>query len=305
MSSPVIRLLGAVAAVSLVCGVGPWEGTVPRAFAETAPARIVSLAPSLTELVFALGLGSHLVGVTHQCNFPPQAAALPKVGTFLVPNVEAVLAARPEIVLVTPSPANQRAVEQLASLGVRVKVVNPQSVEELEESIRSVSEALGVPDRGAELAGKFAASVAATEQAVRHCGVRKVLFLVSRAPLIAAGGGTIQDEAIRFVRGANVAAKVGTGWPKVSIEFILREAPEVILDASMGSEVESDSAALEFWQRFPSLPAVQRQRVVAFPDDRILRPGPRFPEGLAALARTIHPECLGVHAVPSEIGHAP
>lgn len=285
------------AALGVWVAVGGTATPEPR----TRPARVVSLAPSLTELTFALGVGDRVVGVTAQCDFPPDVRTLPKVGTFLSPNVERVLALRPDIVLATPSPANRRAVEQLRNLGVRVFVVDPQSVTDLAESMRVVGAELGVAERGRELSEQFRASIEEVRQRVAQSRPRKVLFVVGRNPLIAVGRGTIQDELVRLAAGVNIVA--AHGWPKVSVEFVLREAPEVILDATMGSEALAESAGADFWQRFTSLPAVQNHRVISFMDDRVLRPGPRLPEGLRALAWAIHPEAFSDEHEPAGQGH--
>ncbi|MCX8071940.1 MAG: cobalamin-binding protein [Candidatus Binatia bacterium] len=270
-------------------------GGVARA--DGAPQRIVSLAPALTELVFALGVGDRLVGATAQCDFPPQALTLPRVGTFLSPNVEAVLHARPDIVLVSPSPGNRRAVEQLRNLGLRVFVVDPQTVQDLAATVRQVGKALGVEEHADRLADRFVASIEATQRLVASCPPRKVLFVVGRNPLIAVGSGTMQDELIHLAGGTNVVR--AHGWPKVSIESVLQAGPEVIIDATMGSDSTNAGDGVAFWDQFPLLPAVKNRRVVIRADDRILRPGPRLPEGLRALAEDIHPEAF-TNVAPAE-----
>ncbi len=288
----------------MLCGALCTFATFGSALAETSskPARVVSLAPSLTELAFALGVGDRVVGVTEQCDFPPEVRALTRVGTFLMPNVERVLALEPDIVLATPSPANRRAVEQLRNLGLHVLVVDPQSVADLAETIRVVATALGVAERGQALSQSFLATVEEVERLVAQSRPRRVLFVVGHTPLIAVGRGTIQDELIRRAGGVNVVA--ASGWPKVSIEFVLREVPELILDATMGTEATSAADVGKFWQRFSSLPAWKNRRIVTFADDRVLRPGPRLPEGLRALARAIHPEAFGDASALGEGGHA-
>ncbi|GIW44580.1 MAG: ABC transporter substrate-binding protein [Candidatus Binatia bacterium] len=264
----------------------------------TTPQRIVSLAPSLTELVFALGLGERLVGVTGQCNFPAEALALPKVGTFLMPNVETVLALEPDVVLAMPSPGNRRAVERLGRLGVRLVVVDPQNVPQLVESFRVVGTALGVRERAEKLCRRFVESLEATQRLVRRAQPRRVLFLVGRNPLIAVGRETIQDEVLGLAGATNVVRH--QGWPKVSVEFVLRENPEVIIDASMGSEATAGEESAAFWQRFSSLQAVKDGRVLVFADDRVLRPGPRLAEAVRALAEHIHPEVFSAKITGEE-----
>lgn len=250
------------------------------------PRRVVSLAPSLTETVFALGAGDRLVGVTEQCDFPPAAADLPKTGTFLEPNVEAVLALQPDVVLAVPGPANRDEVNLLRSLGVRVEVFDEKGVKGVFATIHRAGEVLGVPDRAASLEQRLRHGMRRVTRRLEGAAPRPVLFLVNREPPIAAGAGTYQDDLIRLAGGTNVAAAAGRGWPRLSLEAILAFDPEVILDGSMNGGDQPG----RFWSRFPNLRAVRSGRVHGPVPDALLRPGPRLVEALEALARFLHPE---------------
>lgn len=251
------------------------------------PRRIVSLAPSVTEIVFALGAGDRLVGATAQCDEPAEARAVDRVGTFLTPNVELVMAKQPDLVLAVPSPGNRRAVETLRQMGLRVVVMEPRSVAETRAAILQVAELLGRREVGESLAASFDRRLAGVRLAVEGKPAPRVLFLVGRNPLMVAGGGTLQDELITIAGGMNIGARAGSGWPRVDIEFVLAEAPDVLIDATMGSGAEENGT---FWSHFAELPAVRTGRVHTASDSRLLRPGPRIPEAAELVSSWVHPE---------------
>ncbi len=254
-------------------------------------ARVISLAPSATEIVYALGAGDRLVGVSAQCDFPPQVAAVDRVGTFVTPNIEAIVAKRPDLVIAVPSPGNQNPVEALQRLGLRVLVVNPSTVAEIGDTILVIARALGADAAGRAVVHGMHARMAAVEARVAGAASPRVLLVVGRTPLIAAGARTVQDELIRMAGGINVAAIAGASWPRLSVEAMVVAAPQVIIDTTMGSEGEGGADVVSgFWGAFPSLPAVRAGRVHRYAADPLLRPGPRIPDALESLARFLHPE---------------
>lgn len=251
--------------------------------------RIISLAPSITETLFALGLGDKIVGVSSYCDYPPAAAAIDRVGTFLQPNVERILTKRPDLVIAVPSPGNRGSVERLRDLGVTVLIVDPERIAQILDSIRRIADAAGVPDAGAALVARIEADLAAVEAKLRDAPRPRVLLLVGRTPFVAAGPPTYQGELLERAHATNLVTGADA-WPRLSLEFIVAQKPEVIIDASMGSEAVADrAAALAFWKDFPTLPAVRDGRVGPGASE-ILRPGPRVAETLATVARFIHPE---------------
>lgn len=258
-----------------------------------APQRIVSLAPSVTETLFALGAGDRLVGVSTYCDYPAAAARIDKVGTFLQPNVERIIAKRPDLVIAVPSPGNRAPVERLRELGIEVLVVDPARVADILAAIRRIADAVGVAEAGARLVADIEAKLAAIERRVAGAPAVRTLLLVGRSPFIAAGAGTYQDELITRARGLNVAAASGQAWPNLSLEAIVAAAPQVIIDASMGSEELGDSAAARrFWEDFPTIPAVRDDRIHGYRTYELLRPGPRVAETLAKVAEFIHPDLV-------------
>jgi iron complex transport system substrate-binding protein len=270
-------------AVLTSCEASP--STPPHA----APDRVVALAPSLTEIVYGLGEGDRLVGVCAQCDYPEEAKRLPRVGGYLSPSVEEVLGVRPDLVLAVPSPGNREAVRALERTGVRVLVAGDRTLDDLWTSIAAVADALGVPDRGAAMTTGVRADLQAVQDRVRGLPRRRVLLVVGHRPLIVAGGGTLQDELVRTAGGVNVAADAGTAFPQIPMELVVARAPDVILDAAMGSE----AGGHELFAALGTVPAVRDGRIVTLSPDALFRAGPRVGAAAAMLASAIHPEAAG------------
>lgn len=252
------------------------------------PQRIISLAPSVTETLFALGAGDAVVGVSTYCDYPPEVAKIKRVGSFLTPNVEEIVALRPDLIIGVPSPGNQDPVKTLQSLGLKVVIVEGDTVRQMRESIDTIAQAIGRPAAGRHLIEQIDARMDAIQERLRDAPQRRVLMAVGQKPLVAVGSGMFQDELIRMAHGINVAGGTGLAWPHLNIEVVIAWAPEVIIDATMGTE--ENAHALDFWRQFPSLPAVREQRLYGYRSYQLLRPGPRMPDALDTIARTIHPE---------------
>lgn len=252
------------------------------------PQRIISLAPSVTETLFALGAGDAVVGVSTYCDYPPEVAKIQRVGSFLTPNVEEIVALRPDLIIGVPSPGNADPVKTLQSLGLKVVIVEGDTVRQMRESIDTIAQAIGRPAAGRHLIEQIDARMDAIQERLRDAPQRRVLMAVGQKPLVAVGSGMFQDELIRMAHGINVACGTGLAWPHLNIEVVIAWAPEVIIDATMGTE--ENAHALDFWRQFPSLPAVREQRLYGYRSYQLLRPGPRMPDALDTIARTIHPE---------------
>jgi len=253
--------------------------------------RIVSLAPSATETVFALGMGDRLVGVSVYCDYPPAAKRIDRVGTFLTPNIEAIVAKRPDVVIAVPSPGNQNPVETLRSLGLTVVVVEPNTIAEIEDSLVTIGRAIGREAAAHALVTSIETRMATIRERVAGAPTRKVLMVVGQTPLIAVGSGLFQDELIRMAGGINLGEQGGARWPHLSVEFVIAAAPQVIIDTTMGNEERTGAGgALAFWSSFPTLPAVRDRRVYGYKEYQLLRPGPRLPEALESIARFVQPE---------------
>jgi iron complex transport system substrate-binding protein len=278
-----VRLATLFAAAALAgCAPAPAPGPTGP------PVRVVSLAPSITEVVYALGAGERLVGVCAQCDYPDAVASVPRVGGYLVPSVEVTLARRPDLVIAVPSPGNREAVRAIERAGVRVLVVHDRTLGDLWASMRAIAGALEMPAAGERLVAEVTRQLDEVHARVADRPARRVLMVVGHSPLVAVGRGTLQDELVTLAGGVNVSADAGQVWPTLTLELVVARAPEVIVDAAMGSE----TAGRELFAGLTSVPAVRSGRVVPLAGDVLLRAGPRVPEAAAALARAIHPEAF-------------
>ena len=249
--------------------------------------RIVSLAPSVTETLFALGAGPEVVGVSQYCDYPPQVRELPRVGSFLTPNLEAIIALRPTLVVGLELSSDVRQIRALNSMGYPVLLVSDDSLQEIENSIEKVGARIDRQDDAQRLVAQIQSQIAAVQQRLAHVKPLSALMLVGHQPIVAVGPGTYLDELMRIARAENIAAAAGEQWPHLSMEFIIAMRPEVILDGAMGSDPASSN---DFWQRYPTIPAVRDHRVYGYAEDPMLHAGPRVGQSLEIIARKIHPE---------------
>src|SRR5580698_10384851 len=204
--------------------------------AQSGPQRIVSLAPAITETLFALGAGPQVVGVSQYCDYPPEVLKLPKIGTFLTPNIEAIAGLRPTIVIGLQNSSDLREVRALKAMGYRTLMVNDDSIAGIEASIRTIGEAIGRAQNAHALIERIDLNVAAIEERLRVVPERRVLMVVGHQPMVAVGRGTYLDELLTMARATNIAAGSDQTWPRLSLEYIIAMRPEVILDGQMGTD---------------------------------------------------------------------
>lgn len=261
--------------------------------------RIVSLAPSMTETVFALGLQSRLAGVTDYCDYPPEALVLPKVGGALTPSLERIVELKPDVVLATTLINRRETVDSLDRLGVPVFAArDPQTVDEVVLEIASVADALGAREQGAALVAGLRARLAALDQALAVRAPRRVLFIVWHDPLITIGRKTFIADALRRAGGVSVI-DLEQDWPRISLEEVVRLDPEVLVFASSHSEAVRQTfdslAERPAWQ---GLTAV-KNRQYAVISDAVNRPAPRLLAAIEDLAKQLHPAAFASPAKES------
>ena len=253
------------------------------------PQRIVSLAPSVTETLFALGFGNRVVGVTTYCDYPAEAQRLPKIGDFTNPSLEAIVGQRPDFVIGVDESSHPVKAREMERLGIKVALISVTSLNDILNSIQSIARWLGNPEAGEKLAQKIARQIDAVKKRVAPAPRRATLLAVGIKPLVAVGGKNFINELITLAGGENIAGQAAQPWLNLPNEYVIAKAPRVIIEAGMGSE-RSESA--KHWADLKSIPAVKERRVYAYPSDKILRPGPRIGEGLEEIARLVHPECF-------------
>jgi len=251
------------------------------------------MAPSLTETLFALGIGDRVVGVTRYCDHPPEARALPAVGGHLDPSYEAIVALQPDLVLLHR--AHGEAERRLRSLGIRSVRVDQDRVESVLRSFAQVAAACGVPGRGAELRERVAAELEAA-QVPPGTEPPRVLVVVSRTigadvrTVWAAARGSYHDDLLRLAGAANVLGDTVVAHPELSREGLLALDPDVVLDlvADLAERGIDPQAARRDWADLGILRAVRAGRIHVLDDDALFVPGPRVADAVRAFAAAIH-----------------
>jgi len=261
--------------------------------------RVVSLAPNLTEIVFALGGGNHLAGDTDFCDYPAEAAQKPHVGGPVNPNLEEIVALMPDLVLATKSINRRETVNALDHIGLPVYVVtDPHSVEEMITSVEHLGSALGAEKSAATLADDLRERLAELDRRLAGAAPRRVLFVVWTEPMISIGRDTFIADALRRAGGRSVV-ETKAEWPHVSMEEIVRLQPEVLVFASAhAGDTQRDIDALRTRPGWRNLDAMKHGNIVVV-SDAINRPAPRMVEAIERLARALHPEAFASRAVPS------
>lgn len=261
-----------------------------------APRRIVSLVPSVTETLFAIGAQDVLVGVTDFCDYPPAARAKPSIGGMLSPSLETVITLKPDLVVATNAGNREETFLDLGRLKIPLYIVNPTSLADVFDLITRLG---ALTDRVAA-AGHLVASLQARASAVtaRVAGRPRprVLYVLWPDPLIVPGRGALVSELIALAGGDLVSTDAGEGYPRYSLEAAVARAPEIIILASHGGG--QGALGREQWERFTALPAIRAGRVYTVDGNLMHRYGPRVLDGLDRLARLIHPEAFAASLEP-------
>jgi iron complex transport system substrate-binding protein len=255
-----------------------------------APAqRVVSLAPNITELLFAIGAGDQLVGVDNYSDRPTgQVERIVKVGSDYEPSLETIVRLSPDVVFTSRNDNRRETVEALDRMGVPVFVTDTRALADLDRTLRN----LGAVTGHAKQAEDQLTGLRSGFERVRHHAMRyaksRVLVVVWDEPLYVTGRGTFTHDLIEMAGGTNVAADA-TGFAKYPLERVLHLAPDVIVLPTHSPQTKS-SSALAYWSRWADLPAVRNKRVYVVEDSLIIRPGPRLVQGAELLAGLIHPD---------------
>jgi iron complex transport system substrate-binding protein len=251
--------------------------------------RLVSLAPNLTEIVYAVGAGPRLVGDTTFCNYPAEAKNVTKVGDTMQPSIERILALQPQLVLVSTASQLETFTDELNKHQIAVYVTDPHDLEGVFHSIETIGELLNEPATAANLIKQLRARAEKIEHAVSGFPRVSVFFQLSSQPLYTAGRTSFVTNLIERAGGRSVTSDVNEAWPRLSDEAALASRPEAIimLSGAMGPTADNKVA--------PALrnsPAVQDNRVYVIDGDLLTRPGPRLVDGLDQLAHALHPEAF-------------
>lgn len=280
--------------VSFACGKHPQPATTDtagREFTDEAgrkvilPARIdrvVSLAPNLTEIVFAVGAGDRLVGNTEYCDYPAQAKSIAKIGDTMHPSIERIIALKPQLVLVSTASQLEVFTKQLTEQKISVFVTNPRSLNEVFQSMSTMADLMGTQTQAAPLVADLRKRADAVESRVKNTPPVKVFYQVSGEPLYTIGRDAFLTDLVHRAGGVSVTKDLPGAFPRYSDESALASHPDAIIlptGGSMGSTNASPATPLK------DSPAVRNNHVYKINDDHLSRPGPRLVDGLEEMAR--------------------
>jgi iron complex transport system substrate-binding protein len=265
---------------------------------EPVPQRIISLIPAVTEMLFAIGAGPQVVAVSSFDAYPSEVKNLPRVGALLDPNVERILALKPDLVVVYASQADLK--QQLARAGIPVFGYRHGGLSDVIATIRAVGARTDHAARATEMAGEIERGLDGIARRVAGRPRPQTLLVFGREPatlrgIYASGGVGFLDDMLRTAGGENVFADVKRESVEVSVELAITRRPDVILEvrAANSAMVAADRASeIGVWRTLSSIPAVRDGRVLFINDDRIVVPGPRVVEGVELIARALHPEAF-------------
>lgn len=253
------------------------------------PERLVSLAPSNTEMLFALGLEERIVGVSEYCNYPEAALEKAKAGTFSEPNLELIVSLNPD--LVVAGHFHEEKLARLEELGINVLVINPSTIEEIYGALELLGKAAQVEENARQLILQMRGRIQAVKDQLAHLPAKKrVYYEVYADPLMSVGRTSVIHEIIESAGGYNIFADVEMPYPKVSAEAIVDRDPEVIIFPNYhGTEgfLANELLNRPGWE---SIRAVRDGRVVGVSPDKFSRPGPRVVEAVEELAVILYPE---------------
>jgi iron complex transport system substrate-binding protein len=259
------------------------------------PQRIVSLAPSNTEILFALGLGDKVVGDTEYCNYPEAAKTKTKVGGFSTVDVEKVVSLSPDLVLATRI-HDKTTIPALENLGITVVALAPGSLNEVLDSIKLVGKITGQDKEAAELTNNLGTRIAAVVDKTQKLPANqrpRVFYVTWHDPLWTAGAGTLADDVIRQAGGQNIASDL-TGDKTIDLETVISRDPEVIIvSVGMGTGQDLPWQYIKSESRLENTQALLNGRVYKIDGDLIHRPGPRVVDALEQMSQFIHPELFG------------
>jgi iron complex transport system substrate-binding protein len=255
------------------------------------PKRIVSLSPSTTEILFAIGAGKLVVGRSKFCDYPPETAAIPVVGGFVDANLEEIVRQTPDLVVGARGPAGPALAQTLESLGIATMFPRTQSLADIEAAIVEIAARLGMRDTGVSVVAAMRTRVAAIARAAAVEPPVRALLVFGVTPIVVAGPGSFPAEMLTLANGENVMQS-GGAYPAINAETLITLDPDVVINAAVAGTGRESGAIDGDAPGWRELAAVRRGRLVPLTDEAALRPGPRFPEGIATLAQILHPAVI-------------
>jgi len=260
------------------------------------PRRIVSLAPDITEILFALGLEKEIVGVSQFSDYPAAARTKPKVGSYVNLSLERILGLHPDLIIGTTSGNRRDSVDKLEKAGIPVYVTNPEKFSDILRTLVNIGRITGKDAAARQLAGQMRKKAERIAFLTAGCRKPKVFVQIDSNPLVSVGRNTVYSELIAMAGGRNIADHAPSKYPRYSMETLIKEQPEVILLSSMNGK-SSRKAIRDFWNRWQDIPAVRNQRIYVVDSDLTDRFSPRIVQGLEEIAGILHPERMGLQQI--------
>jgi iron complex transport system substrate-binding protein len=263
-----------------------------HAQANTNPVRIVSLSPQLTEIMYSLGLEDRIAAVSQDSDYPPAVKQKTTVGSFFNPSTEAIIAVKPDLVVVEKFEQQQNVSNRLEQMGYPVLKVQVDYIRQLFEAIETIGKATNTQAEAQKLLNDIKSKLINISGPVSKNRKSKVLWVVQNNPVRVAGTDTFVNEIIELAGGKNAIGPTVQKYPPVGLEEIISCKPDIIIQPAHSSSSVADEQKIadEFWSKWPSVPAVKNKRVYVISPDEVLRLGPRIDKGIEIIARCIHPK---------------
>ena len=283
----------------ILTGMPFMSNLAPRTFLDDAgrklflakhPKRIISLAPSITEILFAIGLDEEIVGVTEFCDYPEKAKEKTVVG-YAKPNIESIVALQPDLILAPKSFMRVDLLKKLEQLKVPTFILEPHTVEEIMAHIKLLGRMVGRAETANEQISLLRKDMTSLLELLKGRGRPSLLYVLNSDPLITVGPGSFIHHLIELAGGRNAAEEATTPYPRLTMEEVLRQNPDILL-FPVGQFEGISQAEQDQWKRWETITAVKEGKLFQVPSDLLNRPGPRIIEGLKQLVRVLHPNVL-------------
>ena len=260
--------------------------------------RIISLAPSITEILFALGLNEEIAAVTKFCDYPDAVFGKPRIGGFVNPDIEKIVSLKPDLIMGIRDGNPTETVDRLGHFGFPVYLIDPKGFNGVIATIKNIGDVVGRERESKRMIKELFEKRENVITLTRSLSRPRVFFQVGDVPLVTVGKGTLADDLIRLAGGRSISENEADSYPSYSIETVLGKAPEIIIMSSMPGKDHTHLA--KRWQNWKSIPAVKMNAIHVIDSNLVDRPTPRITEGLEALVSIIHPEVLTIKPRPEQ-----
>ena len=251
--------------------------------------RIVSLAPSITEILFALGLDEEIAAITNFCDYPEAVLNKPRIGGFVNPDIEKIVSLKPDLIIGIRDGNRIDTIDRLNDSGLPVYLIDPKGFDGVMRTIKNIGEVVGREKESKKMIKEMVNRKESIMTLTQFLSRPKVFFQLGDAPMVTVGKGTLADDLIRLAGGRSISENETVNYPVYSIETVLLKAPEIIIMTSMDSKKNSPYLVKK-WENWKSIPAVRMNMIYVIDSNLVDRPTPRIVQGLEALLRLIHPE---------------